>query len=86
MLIGEVATALSEHVSRSERELLHALRTSNDEMLRIASAHTTQWDLDTIASAWEDYRDTSSRLVTAWKDKVRWEQAVLYPLLKSHAA
>lgn len=84
MIINDSVKFLRGRVAQSEADLLDALSKGNEELLKIASAHTTKWDLASITAHWDEYRTTARSLVDAWLEKMRWEQGILYPLLKRH--
>lgn len=81
-LIGKITAHVAGKISPSEADLLKQIRAGHDQMLRDASAHTGKWTLDAIAGNWEEYRSATREIARCWMEKVKWEQELLYPLLK----
>jgi len=81
-LVGKIAACLDGKTNSTEAELLRRLRTEHDEMLRKAATHTSQWSLDAVDRDWAGYRAATRKLLRCWREKMNWEQEVIYPLLK----
>ena len=84
-LITRVGDALSGHVTREEGRMLEELRSSHQQLLQTATAHTRRWTLEAIAADWSQYRNETRELMKQWKGKAEREQQLVYPLIRKWA-
>lgn len=73
--------ALMESSTASDARV-QRLRDADKERLLISTNHISKWTLGEIVEHWSDYRAASFQLRAAMRDRIREEQAVLYPLLR----
>jgi hypothetical protein len=81
-LIMKVAMALAGKVTAQEAAVLAELRTSHQELLQTATAHTSKWTIDAIAQNWPLYRQETRELIQRWVIKAEREQRLVCPLVK----
>ncbi|HJU77040.1 MAG TPA: hypothetical protein VJ597_03820 [Sphingomicrobium sp.] len=81
-LITKVAMALVGKVTEQEAAVLEELRTSHQELLQTATAHTSKWTIDAIAQNWPQYRQETRALIQQWVIKAEREQHLVCPLVR----
>lgn len=81
-LISRLANILSGKVTAEEQAMLDDLRASHQRLLQTATAHTSKWTLDAIATNWSQYRSETRELMRQWQVKADREQRLVYPLVR----
>ena len=81
-LISRIANVLSGRVTAEEQAMLDDLRASHQRLLQTATAHTSKWTLDAIATNWSQYRNETRELMRQWQVKADREQRLVYPLVR----
>lgn len=81
-LVSKVTAYLVGKVSSSEAALLHELRVGHEEMLRVASSHTSMWTLDAIEKDWPKYKADTRQISKFWMQKLKSEQDFICRLIR----
>lgn len=81
-IIARVSELLSGNVTQAQETMLAELRTSHQQLLQSAAAHTAKWTLDAIERNWLEYRRETRALVRKWLAKAEHEGRLLFPLVQ----
>lgn len=81
-LDSAVYPALIGNDAATDAERVRQLRSDDKRRFVTSASHIAKWTLQEIAAHWSEYCSASRSLRAAMRDRIREEQAVLYPLLR----
>jgi hypothetical protein len=83
MLWGKIHAYLLHGPRNVDAAELRHLQESDIALLRLSTAHVSEWQIDTVVTNWAAYCDASRALRGKMSDALQSEMRLLYPLLET---